>query len=452
MNKGHSYFELLDALKESGCPICRLVQKDSRRYLDHLMYESVLDVPTRIQLMGSFGLCSWHAWQLPSLPPVCSPDTGFSIFASDLLRKFNLLAVAITEGSHQKRGLKSFFRKKASQFLSKIKAQACPACLHVGKFESYHLKELADSIEEEEFLQAYRASQGICLPHFFLLQESCSNYPNFPLLLELQLAKSQSLRGTLEEFIRKQDYRFQHEITSEEAKAWRVAMEFLAGKPGVFANEMGHGLLQGPRAERISPDKTYLSLASFDRLTFRELIDEMRTAKEITSYLKQPLPADLFKNLKELVRQEHPTIEIVVEDFGDIGYLQNLHAAGFSLFYGLGLPAKTIVFLGRKRGFLIEDAELSSARVLRPLKHAEDLYFSLLWRRFGHAVLLSGLVKGVDIKSSLFCLAVEGKREYWCRFKDEAPRAGAEIQLFGWEKWNSRILDVLDVRVLEAVE
>lgn len=144
MDKGHSYFELLDALKESGCPICRLVQKDSRRYLDHLMYESVLDVPTRMQLMGSFGLCSWHAWQLPSLPPICSPDTGFSIFASDLLRKFSLLAVAITEGSHQKRGLKSFFRKKASQFLSKIKAQACPACLHVGRFESYHLKELAE--------------------------------------------------------------------------------------------------------------------------------------------------------------------------------------------------------------------------------------------------------------------------------------------------------------------
>ncbi|MBI4283385.1 MAG: hypothetical protein HY663_02815 [Chloroflexi bacterium] len=362
------------------------------------------------------------------------------------------MAVAITEGSHRKRGLKSFFRKKASQFLSKIKAQACPACLHVGQFESYHLKDLADFILEEEFLQAYRASQGICLPHFFLLQENYSSHPNFPLLLELQLVKSQSLRGTLEEFIRKQDYRFQHEITSEEAKAWRVAMEFLAGKPGIFPNEMGHGLLQRSRAGGISPDKTYLSLASFDRLTFRELIDEMRTAKEITSYMKQPLPPDLFKNLKELVRQEHPTIEIVVEDFGDIGYLQNLPAAGFSLFYGLGLPAKTIVFLGRKRGFLIEDAELSSARGVRSLKRAEDLYFSLLWRRFGHAVLLSGSVKEVDIKSNLFCLVVEGGRERWCRLKGSAtkalPAVGAKIEIFAWEKWGTGVLEVLDVRVL----
>ena len=452
MNKGHSYFELLDALKESGCPICRLVQKDSRRYLDHLMYESVLDVPTRMQLMGSFGLCSWHAWQLPSLPPVCSPDTGFSIFASDLLRKFSLLAVAITERSHQKRGLKSFLRKKVSQFLSKIKEKSCPACLHVGQFESYHLKELADFIEED-FLQAYRASQGICLPHFFLLQENCSSHPNFPLLLELQLVKSQSLRGVLEEFIRKQDYRFQHKITSEEAKAWRVAMEFLAGKPGIFTNEIGHDLLQRSRAEGISPDKISLALTSFDRLTFRELIGEMKTAKEITLYLKEPLPADLFEDLKRLLRREQPTIEVVVEGFSNIGYLQGLHAAGFSLFYGLGLPAKTIVFLGRKRGFLIEDAELSSARVLRLLKRAEDLYFSLLWRRFGVAVLLSGSIKETDKEKKLFCLIVEGGRLQWCRFKDadtkELPEVGAQVEVFAWEKWNSHILEILELRVLE---
>jgi hypothetical protein len=91
MNKDRSYFVFLEALEKPGCPICHLVVDDSRGYLDSLMYERVLDVPTRLGLMDSFGFCNWHTWQIPALPPICAPTVGFSIFASDLLRKFDLL-------------------------------------------------------------------------------------------------------------------------------------------------------------------------------------------------------------------------------------------------------------------------------------------------------------------------------------------------------------------------
>ena len=87
-----------------------------------------------------------------------------------------------------------------------------------------------NSITEKEFLEAFNASQGICLPHLFLIEEKHSSHPNFPLLLQLQLGKSLSLRERLEELTRKQDRSFQQEITADEAKAWRIAMEFLARK------------------------------------------------------------------------------------------------------------------------------------------------------------------------------------------------------------------------------
>ncbi len=446
MNRSRAYFEFLDEFKEGGCPICSLLIKDSHRYLDHLFYESVLDVPVRLKLMQSFGFCSWHTWQIPGLPAICSPQAGYSIFASDLLRKFVYLASSMQEGIRKKRTLKSLLGKGRREFASQLKENACPACRHVMEFESYRLNQLLEFIGDGEFLEAYRTSRGICLPHFIATQENYSDHRNFPLLLEAQLALAQSLRDTLEEFIRKQDHRFRDEITPAEEKAWRVAMEFLAGRPGVFTNEMGHDLLKEARGKKPS-DKTPLQLASFHKLTFDTLIHEMRNAREITFYLKQPLPSRLFDELAEFGRRgSHPQIELVVEDFGDVKYLRKLRSAGFSLFYGLGLPLQTVILVDRRRGYLLEGDPKRPG--LRSLKDPEDLSISLLWRRFGIAVLLSGSIKETDAKSRLFCLVIEGQREQWCRFKEagarELPRVGANVEIFGWEKWNTHVIEVLD--------
>ncbi len=455
MSKGHSYFVLLDELKKPGCPICALAIKDSQQYLDHLFYESVLDVPIRMELLDSFGFCNWHTWKVPALPPICSPDTGFSIFASDLLRKFALLAAGMAETVGKKRTLKSLFNRISRKSASSIKENACPACRHVAQFESYRLKDLAGFIGEEDFLEAYKASSGICLPHLFLLEKRHSDHPNFPLLLELQLAKAQSLRDTLEEFIRKQDHRFRDEVTPDEANAWRVAMEFLVGKRGVFRSDMGRDLVERSPVAVVSTERPSVSPKALGRLVLKELVEETKTAREFTVYTRRKLPSALFEAMKELNSHEaHPTVAVVVEDLPDIEYLRGLHSAGFSLFYGLGLPSPSVIFLGPNRGFLLESNRLSLGHNLRPLKKPEDVYFKLLWRRFGNAVLISGSVTEKDQKGHLFCLATEGKREQWCRFKEplgnKLPEVRTRVEVFASEKWNTHILEVLELRVLEA--
>ena len=68
-------------------------------------------------------------------------------------------------------------------------------------------------------------------------------------------------------------------------------------------------------------------------------------------------------------------------------------------------------------------------------------------------MLLSGSIKETDKEKKLFCLIVEGGRLQWCRFKDadtkELPEVGAQVEVFAWEKWNSHILEILELRVLE---
>jgi hypothetical protein len=450
MNKGHSYFVLLEELKSPGCPICSLVIKDGRSYLDSLLYESVLDVPVRLNLMESFGFCNRHAWEIPKLPAICSPAAGFAIFASDLLRKFNLLVSARTRETRRRTLWRFLFRQVSQKLFSQMKARTCPACDHVAQFEAFHLTDLLDSITESEFFEAFNASPGICLPHLFVVEEKHANHPNFPLLLQLQLGKSQSLGERLEEFTRKQDRRFQQEITADEAKAWGVAMEFLVGKPGVFNNEIRTD--PRPNNGEMLVEETVKKASRVDGVAVGDLITQIRAAKEVTVYQKQPLPTHLLEPLRDLMSAEmHPPVEIVVEDLSNVTYLSQLHASGFELFYGVGLPRQHLIFINSERGFVVEDNTEAGVKSL-PSKDAEDLYYRLLWRRFGHAVSLTGVVKEQDPEQSLFCLELDADREAWCRLRAAGSRVvpdiGEKVTVFAWEKWVSHILDVIRLELL----
>jgi hypothetical protein len=458
-NKTRSYFVLLEELKQPGCPICSLFVKDSESYLDTLLYENVLDVPMRLNLIESFGLCNRHAWEVSQLPAICSPAVGFAIFASDLLRKFNLVVGAMTPELQRKSTWRSLLHKGAQKVLPQMKAKVCPACRHVAEFEAFHLRDLLDSVTEPEFLESYRASLGICLPHLFLAEQKYSNHRNFSLLLQLQLGKSQSLRQTLEEFIRKQDHRFRHEITKDEAKAWRVAVEFLVGKPGVFNNEARATPLSNSRADELSAKRTFDGALAFSRVSIGELVAKMkiRTAKQVMLCQKEPLPKPLLNALSDLVSADaHPAVEVVVEDVSDVAYLRKLHSAGFELFYGLGLPRETLIFLDSRQGFVLEDhPDIQRFKSLSS-KDVEHLYYRLLWSRFGHAVSLCGCVKETDTVERLFCLVLEIDREVWCRLRgggpDGIPSVGQEVSVFAWEKWFTQILDVIDLELTPSQE
>jgi hypothetical protein len=449
MNKSRSYFTLLDALWEPECPVCTLVVDDGRAYLDHLLYESVLDVPTRMRLRESFGFCSWHTGQLSSLPPICAPSEGFAIFASDLLRKLDYVGRDIIQRQPTWEW-KSWFKKTHGRLLALIKQRPCPACDHVKQFETYHLKDLLDAIGDKEFFDAYEAARGICLPHLLILEELYSSHPNFSLLFKTQLAKAKSLRVTLEEFIRKQDCRFRDQMTAEEAKSPKAAMEFLVGRPGIFANEMEHDLFQRSRTKKplpTDPRPVWSSFLSNGRL---ELEAKLKSAAHVALYLRKPLPEILFQSIRQVGKDSaRGTIEAVVEDLPDVGYLRSLHSANFEVFYGIGLPPQTIIIVDRIKGWVLEEDEKSSTWRLRPLKNAEDLSLTMLWHKLGHAVLFHGDVTRRDCAKGLFCLAINGKREQWCRFKDSVarniPAVGANVEIFGWEKWNTQVVEVLEL-------
>lgn len=236
-----SYFKLCETLPQSGCPICTLVEKDSFRYLDALLYERVNDVGTRQELRKSLGFCNWHAWQALE---ISNCALGLAIIYQDIL---GLIVEKMGEAQNQILfpSTNSFWSKvfpKKEEVneaqISKSKSTLCPVCRHVQLFEEHYLAILLDHFAEKEFRSAFAKSAGICFNH---LQEAIKKFPdhkNLPLLMSRQKEIYEDLRQELTEFIRKQDYQHRHEAVGREIDSWKRALEMVTGKKEVFPNQM----------------------------------------------------------------------------------------------------------------------------------------------------------------------------------------------------------------------
>ena len=233
VRKDSFYFKLFERLDAPGCPICDIVIDDSRAYLDSVLYERVTDVPTRMGLRDSFGLCNLHTWLLRDVPASSAPDLGFAIIAKDLLNRFERMAGEPPVVGW--RALKGWLGRTRSRLRAKLKTTRCPACVHAARSESVHLRQLLDLLDEADFSEKYR---GLCLPHFLVAEETQGVHPHFTQLREVQIRKARSLHDTLDRFVEKHDHRAKDEITRAEARAWTDAMEFLGGKRGLFDSEL----------------------------------------------------------------------------------------------------------------------------------------------------------------------------------------------------------------------
>lgn len=184
------------------------------------------------------------------------------------------------------------------------------------------------------------------------------------------------------------------------------------------------------------------------RIPLTDLVARLASADHAIAYLRQPLPEPLLDGLHRLAgRNGHGSLDLVIDGIDDVAYLKKLRLAGASVYNGTGLPQDTLVIVNREEGYwLITEANAKGDLV--PADNAPDLYLKLLWRRFGLAVSYEGDL--IEIHSNgFFCIGREEQRDIWCRFSEPRsnglPSVGTRVQLFGWIKWNSQIMEVLEV-------
>jgi hypothetical protein len=105
--------------------------------------------------------------------------------------------------------------------------------------ERRYLDALLALAADPRFEDAFIQGDGLCVPHLTLLVEQepgGARVAALERLVALAGGRWRRLEAALERFIAKHDYRAKTPATEEEARAWRLALEMLAGAPGVFGN------------------------------------------------------------------------------------------------------------------------------------------------------------------------------------------------------------------------
>jgi hypothetical protein len=249
------------ALKEPGCPICRIKYDAERRYLFNLLYENVNDVTTRTHLAHGLGLCPRHTWDLQATEQSNWNDgMGTGIIYEGLTGQvLNILSDYLAQASlpfwrttparlFRPDRLRGWLEQRgrvgrwlaqqlpppspAKTLLARLTpSSGCRVCEITGQSEQTYLEWLARLVTEAEFRAWYAASDGLCLPH---LRRALAYVPNEEAAYFLAKAAADRLtplHADLKEYSRKHNWKDRNEPKYPwEQASWIRASAFFGGE------------------------------------------------------------------------------------------------------------------------------------------------------------------------------------------------------------------------------
>ncbi len=220
--------ELQAAYRSASCPICSLLTKSERRYIDITLYEHVTDVKWRGEVRAARGFCALHTERVLSIG---RSSLGASLVAGDILKtlRAELPAHGGTGGGAFGR-LRAALGGSGGSGLSAVlrPQQPCPLCAYLDELGTVYAAALLADLETSDGRAQYEQSVGVCIPHLTMAADRGG--AGLQPLLEHQTQVWERLEHELEEFARKQDYRFRNEEIGPEADAWQRAWRLLAGR------------------------------------------------------------------------------------------------------------------------------------------------------------------------------------------------------------------------------
>lgn len=216
MDEHTIYHNLLEAMEQPACSICRLSRRATDAYLDHLLYADVTSIERRAEIRAAQGFCAEHAQGLLQI----GRALGIAIIYKDVLD--NLLRAL--PSAPQRSGL---FGRPAGDPLPA--PTPCPACLYFATMERVYVEGFVKHLENAELRQRLGESDGLCLTHFRLAAGQKMDAGRRRFLLDQQVEKWTKLSAELGEYIRKNDYRFREEGFGDERDAWQRVLASVSG-------------------------------------------------------------------------------------------------------------------------------------------------------------------------------------------------------------------------------
>lgn len=200
IEKHSLYYNIKDACESKYCPICFLLDKKERQYIESIFYEYVNDPLLRKKLRDAQGLCQGHV----KLFLKYGDAFALAIFANDLVHNF------------------------IEDWNEHIKLSECSLCKSFMQNEKRLVDAFVEYLALEKFWQALENSTGLCLQHFYMTYQQCPDKKMKIRLLNWQKQMFSRHKELLGSFIDKNNASCPHDdINVDEGQSYQVVWHLL---------------------------------------------------------------------------------------------------------------------------------------------------------------------------------------------------------------------------------
>jgi hypothetical protein len=225
------YFDLIDEMEKSGCPVCNLLARDANKLLNTILYEYVIEPEMHGIFRASHGLCNEHGWQLVEMGNAMSIAVLYKAVVDEILKKMNS-----TISTGNSRGMRRLFGRAENHAMADAleSEYPCPVCDKKNENEKRYIQVFRDHLSDERLITAYKPSDGLCLKHFQQVLNSTSNAEDSHRLIDMQRQIWMDLQHDLSEFVRKYDFNNADEAMGKEGNSWLRSISQMTGGKGIF--------------------------------------------------------------------------------------------------------------------------------------------------------------------------------------------------------------------------
>lgn len=202
------FFELLDAVQAGGCPLCRIVNRAVRRYLEATLYEFVNDAGMRRRVVQSQGFCAAHAALLRQM----GDGLGVVLLHEQVLAGLSRGDLAA---------------------VLKAPAAPCPACATAAEWLDHSGGTLLASLDEPEITDYLNGQPALCLSHLRWLARHSRSRQQRKQFAELARKTAEHLYTGALTFANAANGSDPNrpDLTPEEKTVWLRILDFLSGSP-----------------------------------------------------------------------------------------------------------------------------------------------------------------------------------------------------------------------------
>ncbi len=210
------YYKLKETIPQDGCPVCNLVNKNVKKYIENILYECVNDQSTNKSLLESNGFCQKHADILLTFKDAMGISILYERILSTILLKL--------ENKNLKKTITTY-----NNFIQERK-EKCPACLTEKAGENRYIEALFWHFTDLKKILS--ESDGLCLKHLidFLKLADKKDRKKAEEMKKIYIVKNKNLKNKLIKLADSYNFTVKHgELSKEEKISWEKVVKNISG-------------------------------------------------------------------------------------------------------------------------------------------------------------------------------------------------------------------------------